>query len=317
MDDEEITQYIGGYEVFDENHEVGPIYVWMQREDKTWYQSDVPLRFPSLLYENLKRPIIKRIPSGDYWICIDGAEGSGKTVLGTQICSVAAAIAGKKLRKRIKFDNDHVAYTSAECIHLNFNLPDWHPILLDEAMAAAHSKRSMSSSVVGFEQFMSQSRVLHKINVLILPRIFDLTGYLTKNRLKALIHFAYVFGKSDSWGHGKFVYYGERTVTWMGANADRLKKTMEYPKTRGYPMKSMRWPTIDPSVMDSMKKSQLERYREKAKPINPDEVIKEFITDRLIEIWDDDSLTRDAICKVFGVSPQTLYNYRNKRLEAD
>jgi len=311
------NNYIGGYEVFDDNHELGRINVWMTNDKGHWFESNNPLKIPSLLYHNIKMPIIERMKhNGDMYICVDGAEGAGKTILATQIGSVMAAIASKRLRRKISFGLDNIVYSSEDCIRLNKELPDWTPILLDEAMQAGSSKMSMNQAVKRWEFFMSGARTHHKFNIIVLPRIFDLVNYLMIHRIKMLLHFEHKFGRNDSFGYGKFVIYGQRSVKLIGANVTVLKKTNQYPKSKGYPMQSYRWPTVNQGIMDAMKRKMLDDTTKDNVILNEGAIVKSFITSRLLELKGV-GYTGQQLAEIFGISYATVYNYLKIAKEGD
>lgn len=165
-----------------------------------WYQSDFEHKIwldPTLAHNLLCLRSDARRSNGDMVLVIVGEEGSGKSQLGRQI--------GRFLDPT--FDERRIEFSPEEAKEAHFKgLPSlsssefvpqlyregkydgkpWQVIELDES-AKLDRKKTMSAGSVEFMGFISQSRQLHKIFIMILPNVHMLDGYIAEHRTLAVI----------------------------------------------------------------------------------------------------------------------------------
>jgi len=233
---------------------------------------DPPLAHNLLcLYEAAKQT------NGDVVIIIDGEEGSGKSTLGRQIAKFLDP----------NFTEKSMEFNPEDAIKAHFRgLPDnwasfykeykegkleakpWECIILDES-ADLDRKRTMSAGSVEFTSFMTQSRQLHKIFIIILPSIHILNGYIAEHRAVALIH-AYKHEKTEM---GFYRWYGRKAIREMFSPMMHRQKL--YSKNKLFAGRFSGREAFDITYYTKKKAKALDRYRkiETMPAMDPDALI--------------------------------------------
>lgn len=263
--------------ILDENSPIGFIPAY-KKNDETgeWEPSDQPLNFDTAVFNNLKAGLYSKMRYNQDWvIAVDGDEGSGKSVFATQLGAVCAAIVSKKLRRKIEFTTNNITYDSDELIKMCVELPEWTPIMLDETKEIANRKRSMGKKIVKLENFLSESRALHKILIIVLPKIQDLTAYLSEHRIKLLFHFFHKFNKQGNTEKpGYYLLYGKNACKQIAFSIRRGKPNW-YPRSQMPMSRSQKYPCVDMGALDQKKLDNIKRYVDDSDPIDaiPSQVV--------------------------------------------
>lgn len=298
---------------------IGFVPVWKKDEVTGEYApSDQPLNIDQDelhgLYNALKS---KYRYQQDLVICIDGDEGSGKSVGGTQKAAVCAAIMSKLTHRVIKFTHEHITYDSQELIDMALNLREWQPILIDESKEIANRKRSMGKDIVKLENFLSECRALHKIIIIILPKIQDLTAYLSEHRIKMCYHYFHRFNKKSRVKQpGWYFVHGEENCKLIGL-AIRKGHRNWYPRSKLPVKHGQKYSCVDAGALDKKKFENIKRYASDAanKPpsMSPAEIRKLAFADIIARetlIKKEFNLTLVQICAILGISDTTYYDYK-------
>lgn len=199
--------------------------------------------------------------NGDVVLVVDGEEGSGKSTLARQI--------GKFLdptlnEERIEFNPEEAikahfrglpeAYDPKEYVRGTYKGKPWEVIILDES-ADLDRKKTMSSGSVEFTSFITQSRQLHKVFIVILPNIHILNGYIAEHRAVALIS-CY---KHDRTNMGFYKWYGRKGIRRMFQQDMHRQKL--YPKNPLFRGRFSGREAFDITRYNRKKSDALNRYR--------------------------------------------------------
>jgi len=140
----------------------------------------------SKLLKNLK-DIKKKLNDDDedYVLCVDGREGSGKSVLGMQI---AQAIDPTLSLERI-------CMNAGQFKQAIYNAKKGQAVIFDEAFSGLSSRSSMSEVNRMLVSLMMQMRQKNLFVVVVLPTFFMLDKYVAIFRSRGLIHVHKVRGK--------------------------------------------------------------------------------------------------------------------------
>ncbi len=117
----------------------------------------------------------------DALIIVVAAEGSGKTVFGSQICDYMS----NKLNTIYNVDNVH--FDGQTYIDKSLASPQFTINHLDESRRALNKMRAISTGNVEFMNFLSECRSQNQIHLVILPAYADLEQYVAIHRVKMLI----------------------------------------------------------------------------------------------------------------------------------
>lgn len=117
----------------------------------------------------------------DALIIIVAPEGSGKTVLETQI----GYFISQQMKTNWGCDNIHFDGKSYQ----NFSLhsPQYTVVALDESRRALNKMRGMTGNNVEFNDFLSECRSNNQAHIIVLPAFSDLEKYVAIHRVKYLI----------------------------------------------------------------------------------------------------------------------------------
>lgn len=127
---------------------------------------------------NIKRRVLDK--DRDFVLVIDGEEGSGKSVLAQQIGSFLDPA----------FTLDNIVFTSDGFLKLikDPKIKKGSCIVLDEAMAAASSRGSLSEVNRSMQAVASEMRQKNLFIIFCIPSFFDLDKYFALWRCRALFH---------------------------------------------------------------------------------------------------------------------------------
>jgi hypothetical protein len=226
---------------------------------------------------------------------------------------VISAIIAKTDRRKSTFSPDNLCFSAQEFTEKCFSLPEWAPVVLDESREAANRKRTMANQNVTLTNFISQSRILHKFPIIILPSIYDLDKYVAEHRARLLWHVIEDWdNRSSRIRLGRYFLYGRTSI----------KKLFRYcSKERTYTVAShmpkqnfLHEHVIDMKRYDEMKRAAVEKFRPKqeVEPLSKEEIIKEYIAARCLALKDnlpDGVVFSRHLPAVFGITKATMYNY--------
>lgn len=117
----------------------------------------------------------------DGLIIIVAPEGSGKTVIETQI----GYYISQKMKTSWSCDNIHFEGQSYQ--NFSLNSKPYTVIALDESRRALNKMRGMTGNNVEFNNFLSECRSNNQAHIIVLPAFSDLEKYVAIHRVKYLI----------------------------------------------------------------------------------------------------------------------------------
>lgn len=117
----------------------------------------------------------------DALIIIVAPEGSGKTVMETQI----GYYISNKMKTKWNCDNVHFEGQSYQ--NFSLNSPKYTVVALDESRRALNKMRGMTGNNVDFNNFLSECRSNNQAHIVVLPAYSDLEKYVAIHRVKYLI----------------------------------------------------------------------------------------------------------------------------------
>lgn len=169
--------------------------------------------------DKIKHRVLKK--DHDWVCCIDGDEGSGKSVLAMQVAMYLDP----------KFNIDRVVFNSDDFLKAikDPKIKQGSCILLDEAFSAANSRSSMTEvnkSMVGVATEMRQKNLFV---IIVLPSFFDLDRYFAIHRTNALLH-VYL---DANFNRGQYIIFPKTSKKYLYLMG---KKTYSYAKPQSpYP----------------------------------------------------------------------------------
>jgi len=235
-----------------------------------WYNSDFDYEIwidPTLAHNLLCLLESAKSGNGDIVLVIDGEEGTGKSTLARQ---VGRLLDSTLTEKRIEFSPDaakEAHFQGLPSLESREFVPElyrqgkydgkpWEVVMLDES-AKLDRKRTMASSSVDFMGFISQSRQLHKIFIMVLPNVHMLDGYIAEHRTVALIHCE----KEKRTNRRIYKWYGRKHLKEM-FKTDMHKRKL-YPRGAAFSGTFTSKNPFDLTVYEQKKAAALEAYRKK------------------------------------------------------
>ncbi len=171
-----------------------------------------PLYMDGELYNQLDtkvRPSVQK-KDKDWFIAIDGEEGSGKSVFGMQIAKVLDP----------NFTHEQVAFNSNDFIRLVMRSKKYQCIVFDEAFTGLSSRSSLSEINNLMVSLMMEMRQKNLFIIIIMPTFFMLDKYCALHRAKGLFHVYTRDGKRGYWS-----FFDRRGMKYLYLNG---KKFYEY-----------------------------------------------------------------------------------------
>lgn len=117
----------------------------------------------------------------DALIIIVAPEGSGKTVMETQIGYYISQKTGTL------WGCDNVHFEGQSYMTFSLNNPKYSVVALDESRRALNKMRGMTGNNVDFNNFLSECRSNNQAHIVVLPAYSDLEKYVAIHRVKYLI----------------------------------------------------------------------------------------------------------------------------------
>lgn len=318
--------------ILDENSPIGLVPVWEEDEHGNWKETNKPLSIEKYTFDNIWNAVYSIIESKqDLLICFDGGEGSGKSQGATQIMAIIAAVVRTIMRHKrlagahkVQFTADEITYEAQELMDWAIDKPHWTPLLLDETKEIANRKRSMSKDIVKLEVFLSEMRLYHKIIGLCVPKIHDLTAYLSEHRIKMLFHFekrkikksdhirgGFRFAQQSGW----YAFHGASNCRKLGLSISKGNKTW-YPQPAWGLRKMPNYPAVDVGALNKKKASRVQRFHSNEGDIKssvPSSIltkIKHEEMSRLIKLFESKFDTKGELYEFVGkgldMHPQSI-----------
>lgn len=161
----------------------------------------------------------------DFWLIIDGLEGSGKSTLGQQC--------GFYLDPRMTINN--IVFTPKQFEKAVDTLPKYSVVIWDEAITGTQST-DMTKIARTLQKKAVQMRQKNLYVILILHSYFEMKKYYAIHRTWFLLHTYYRPNmKSEKFERGYFSFYGRDAKRLMYCN-DQLRRNYNYgykPEFRG------------------------------------------------------------------------------------
>lgn len=150
-----------------------------------------PLYMDGGLHEQLIKKVIPSVQKKDFdwFVIVDGEEGSGKSVFGFQIAKVIDP----------NFTHEQIAFTSNDFIRLVIKAKKNQCIVFDEAFTGLSSRTALSEINNMLVSLMMEMRQKNLFIILIMPSFFMLDKYCVLHRSKGLFHVYIQHGKRGFW----------------------------------------------------------------------------------------------------------------------
>lgn len=289
-----------------------------------WYKSDFDYEIwldPTLAHNLLCLRSDARRSNGDMVLVIVGEEGSGKSQLGRQI--------GRFLDPT--FDERRIEFSPEEAKEAHFKgLPSlsssefvpqlyregkydgkpWQVIELDES-AKLDRKKTTSAGSVEFMGFISQSRQLHKIFIMILPNVHMLDGYIAEHRTLAVIKTE----KNKRTNARYYTWYTRKHIKQM-FTSDMHKRKL-YPARGAFSGTFTNLQPFDITNYERKKAAALQAYKRKEEQTdlgeqldgaNREDIIRTIEEVAVVKCLQNDKLDQPSVYKALNIDrPRWVY----------
>jgi len=149
----------------------------------------------------------------DFVMCIDGEEGSGKSVLAQQIAKYFSP----------KFNIDDICFNADQFTARLKKAPKYSCIVLDEAFSSANSRASLTEVNRSLIAVATEMRQRNLFVIIVIPSFFDLDKYFALWRCRALFHV--YFNKDGS--RGSYIIFPKTSKKYLYLKG---KKFYDYSK---------------------------------------------------------------------------------------
>lgn len=175
-----------------------------------------PLYMDDQLHHQLTSNVQEAVQKQDFdWlICIDGEEGSGKSVFGMQVAKVLDP----------NFTEEQIAFDANEFIKLVVRAKKHSCVVFDEAFTGLSSRSSLSEINQLLVSLMMEMRQRNLFVILIMPTFFMLDKYCVLHRAKGLFHVHMNQNKRGFWN-----FYNRHRMKMLYLTG---KKYYEYTQTK-------------------------------------------------------------------------------------
>lgn len=184
----------------------------IQYSDGIKYHMDTKLK---LNLEKLKHRLQRK--DADYVLCVDGSEGSGKSVLALQIA--------KFMYPQLSVDD--ICMNAGEFTKRVMSCKDKTAIVFDEAFTGLSSRMSLTDINNGLVSLMMEMRQKNLFVVVVLPTFFLLDKYVALFRARGLIH-VYVDKRGK---RGQYIFFNQKKKKLLYLYGKKLM-TYRKPPTR-------------------------------------------------------------------------------------
>lgn len=157
---------------------------------------------------------------GDFIICIDGREGSGKSVLAQQIGYYMA------YNLKTPFTVDNVVFKAKSFKETVINAKKFSVIVWDEALSGLFSRSAMLNTNKEIVDLLAEIRQKNLAIIIVLPSFFDLDKYVSVWRSSLLLH-TYLNPETLDRGYYKIYTYQQKKKLYFTG-----KKLYEYDHTK-------------------------------------------------------------------------------------
>jgi len=229
---------------------------------------------------------------------IDGAEGSGKSVLAQQLAKYCDPT----------FNINNICFTPKEFKKSIIKSQQYQSIIYDEGYTGLSARATMSTINKTLISMLAEIRQKNLFVFVIVPTFFDLDKYVALWRSRYLIH-VYC---TKPFQRGTFAFF----------NVDRKKdlyilgkKFYSYAKPKANFLGTFNnLYTVDETAYRKKKRESLigrEKYRE---TLEKKRELEEHILVRLLNLKEELNLTHEIIAKIVGI-PISTYFYKRKQWE--
>jgi len=229
----------------------------------------------------------------DGLVVIDGAEGSGKSVLTQQLA--------KKCDPSINVKR--ICFTPEEFKKVVVKAKKYEAVILDEGFQSLSSKRSMSEINHSIVAMLTEIRQKNLFIFIVLPTFFDLVKYAALWRSRALIH---VYAKRFERGYFSFYSYSKKKDLYVQGKKFYNYKCVQ-PDFRG---KFTKFQPIDIEEYKKKKHNSLSRhiYDEPRTEKNIEHDLKSSIVKN---IYNNPkfNFSQEQLGEMFGVTRRTINKY--------
>lgn len=229
----------------------------------------------------------------DYIACVDGAEGSGKSVFTmTQAFYIYPDLTAENL-----------AFNPKQFQESILNATKGSPVIYDEALTGMDARGAMSNINRGLKNMLAEIRQKNLFVFIVLPTIYDLDRNEAYWRTKALFHIYY--GKNFE--RGKFSFYNNNLKNLLLTYG---KKDYRYNAGNGVPEPLFRRTFRDFYPIDEAdyRKRKLEALNARGGKLGGTIKQEELNVAMLIKLNEDNNnLTHDVKMKILGMKPANYY----------
>jgi len=209
-----------------------------------------PLYMDGGLYEQLTKNVKPSVQKKDWdwFVIVDGMEGSGKSVFGFQIAKILDP----------NFTHEQIAFNANDFINIVVKAKKHQCIIFDEAFTGLNSRTSLSEVNNILVSLMMEMRQKNLFIILIMPSFFMLDKYAVLHRAKGLFHVYMDNGRRGFWN-----FYNQQRMKYLYLKG---KKFYEYQHAK--PIIFGRFQDqymIDKEPYIKIKKSALHRKRRQTK----------------------------------------------------
>ncbi len=241
------------------------------------------------LYENLNRAreVIKK--DWDMIFCVDGYEGSGKSVLAQQMAAMVDEA----------FDIKRICFTPSQFKKAIYSANKFQAIIYDEGYSGLSSRATMSMINRTLVSMLTEIRERNLFVFVVMPCFFDFDKYVALWRSRALIHIY----TGDNFQRGYFAFY----------NADRKKDlyikgkkfySYAFPKPN-FIGRFTNFYTVDQSAYRALKRAA---GSERAKKEEEAAARREIENQMFMMLQNEKiNITHEVKMKILDMSPATYY----------
>lgn len=236
---------------------------------------------------DIAKSVIKK--DWDMIFAVDGAEGSGKSVLAMQMAKYCDP----------NLELEQVVFTPKEFRKVVINAKKYSAIIYDEAYTGLNSRATMSMINRTLISMLAEIRQKNLFIFVVMPCFFDLDKYVTLWRSRALIH-VYT---GDNFQRGFFAFY----------NFDRKKQMYIYGKkfyNYSKPKPNFIGRFTNNYVINSdeyklKKKNSLIEREKKQEEATIRKEVESALFDKVMEVGDD--VTHQVKMKLLSLPASTYY----------
>lgn len=232
----------------------------------------------------------------DMVICVDGYEGSGKSVLTFQMAYYCDPT----------FTVDNIVFTPDQFQKAIFDAKPYTAVVFDEGFSGLSSRAAMTQVNRTLIKMMAEIRQKNLFVFVVMPSFFDLDKYICLHRSRCLIH-VYT---GDNFERGFFAFYNMDKKKLLFIEG---KKYYSYKKPRpNFIGRFSNYYPIDQKFYRKLKKDALVGRTKQMEDMAKQKEMEELLWERVLTLGD--MVTNKVKAKIMGFTEQNYY-YRLRQME--